>query len=85
MANFEVSIGDLDEKYHDLIRGEDDYRASQFPAGSSRYKYFTAKITKEQKELAMCSSTLTRSRDIDASSIRIYPPSYCSSRTPMVP
>ena len=32
--------------------GEDDtFRATQFPIGSSRYKSFTNKVTREQTEL----------------------------------
>ena len=51
MANFEASIRNPDEQYHDLVRGEGDHHAPQYPPGCPRYSSLAAKVVKEQKEL----------------------------------
>lgn len=48
---YEVTLGEIQEDYAGLVNGDDVFRATQYPLGTAKYKAFSDKVSREQREL----------------------------------
>ncbi len=48
---YEVTLGEIQEDYAALVSGDNVFRATQYPLGTAKYKAFSDKVSREQREL----------------------------------
>lgn len=72
IANYEVSLRDLNQQFQDLIHGDEEFCTSQFPIGSARYKSFAIRITRKREEIQKLIEDMRKEAEDEPDSRRIH-------------